>query len=182
MSIVIPLRYAACCSHTPTLIQGFFGEFRWLSNMWETPVEFEGIRYPSAENAYQAAKVVCASREEFRHMKPWEAKKAWKRFDLLPEWDTRKLLVMQHCLASKFELNLELRAQLVATGNRELVEGNNWRDTFWGYDVNLRAGTNHLGKLLMEIRTALSPRVPAPGCQIHPLDPKRDIALGSFEY
>ena len=25
-------------------------------------------------------------------------------------------------------------------------------------------------------------KVPAPGCQIHPLDPKQDIALGSFEY
>lgn len=38
--------------------------------------------------------------------------------------------------------NEELKQKLLATGNEELVEGNNWGDTFWGM-VN-EVGENHL--------------------------------------
>ena len=42
---------------------------------------------------------------------------------------------------------------LMDTGDAELIEGNNWNDTFWGVCNN--AGENNLGKLLMKIRAAL---------------------------
>src|SRR5262245_22740028 len=39
-------------------ITEFQGEHRWLSNFWPCGVEFEGVMYPSAEHAYQAAKTL----------------------------------------------------------------------------------------------------------------------------
>ena len=36
----------------------------------------------------------------------------------------------------------------------KLVEGNYWKDTFWGVDEKL-GGKNHLGRILMEIREEL---------------------------
>ena len=52
-------------------------------------------------------------------------------------------------LRIKFK-NPELRSLLLATGNEELVEGNWWRDTYWG--VCEGVGQNKLGKLLMQVR------------------------------
>jgi hypothetical protein len=47
--------------------------------------------------------------------------------------------------------NDRLRDMLLATGNAELIEGNNWRDTFWG-QCPIGTGANHLGRLLMQVR------------------------------
>jgi hypothetical protein len=41
-------------------------------------------------------------------------------------------------------------ALLLATGDMELIEDNDWDDTYWG--VCNGAGENNLGKLLMKIR------------------------------
>lgn len=38
------------------------------------------------------------------------------------------------------------------------------------------------GKQAANKSTRQKLRVPASGCQIHPLDPSKDIALGSFDY
>ena len=46
-----------------------------------------------------------------------------------------------------------LRAKLLATGDAELIEGNYWHDTFWGMCNG--KGENHLGRLLMEVRSEL---------------------------
>ena len=54
---------------------------------------------------------------------------------------------------SRFSLNSELREKLIATGDKELIEGNHWNDRFWG--VCRGKGQNHLGKLLMELREIL---------------------------
>jgi predicted NAD-dependent protein-ADP-ribosyltransferase YbiA (DUF1768 family) len=42
---------------------------------------------------------------------------------------------------------------LLETGDAELIEGNDWGDTFWG--VCGGKGNNFLGKLLMEVRKEL---------------------------
>ncbi len=55
--------------------------------------------------------------------------------------------------ASKFTRHFDLREKLLATGDRKLVEGNTWGDTFWG--VCRGNGKNHLGKILMKIRAEL---------------------------
>ena len=43
-----------------------------------------------------------------------------------------------------------LKDQLLATGDVELIEGNDWGDEFWG--VCCGKGSNNLGKLLMLVR------------------------------
>ena len=44
----------------------------------------------------------------------------------------------------------EMLTKLQETGDKELVEGNNWGDTLWG--VSEGKGRNILGVILMEIR------------------------------
>lgn len=63
-----------------------------------------------------------------------------------------KLQVMEKALRLKFQ-NPELRKKLIATGDKELVEGNPWGDRYWG--VCNGSGKNKLGKLLMKIRKEL---------------------------
>jgi hypothetical protein len=50
-----------------------------------------------------------------------------------------------------------LRQKLLATGDAELFEGNTWGNRTWGcVQVNGQwVGKNQLGKLLMQVRTAL---------------------------
>jgi hypothetical protein len=64
--------------HDDTQIKGFFGDYRFLSNMW--PVKVYG--YPSVENAYMAAKIVETHREYFKTCSPYDAKKNWRNFPL----------------------------------------------------------------------------------------------------
>jgi len=48
-----------------------------------------------------------------------------------------------------------MKIKLLETGDRELIEGNYWKDTFWGVykdPLGHKHGLNHLGKLLMRIR------------------------------
>ena len=59
---------------------------------------------------------------------------------------------MRHLLFKKFS-QYEFFELLMLTGDAELIEGNNWGDTFWG--VCNGRGENMLGKLLMEIRDYL---------------------------
>lgn len=68
------------------------------------------------------------------------------------DWEEVKLGVMEGLLREKFS-DPELRRKLLATGERELVEGNDWGDSFWG--VCAGRGKNHLGRLLMKLREEL---------------------------
>ena len=60
---------------------------------------------------------------------------------------------MRTALQLKFS-DPTLRAQLIATGDAELIEGNTWNDTFWG--VCRGTGKNMLGTLLMELRSSFT--------------------------
>jgi predicted NAD-dependent protein-ADP-ribosyltransferase YbiA (DUF1768 family) len=62
---------------------------------------------------------------------------------------------MRELVGTKFRDNFILRRQLILTGNEQLIEGNNWGDTFWGVDLRTGKGDNHLGKILMQIREVL---------------------------
>ena len=136
-------------------IRGFFGPFKFLSNF--EPCMVYGI-YPSTENAYMAEKVVPEERKYFTTCTAAEAKRAWKHLKLIDksgaEWDKRKVDVMKGCLHEKFVINIEFRQKLIDTGDRYLEETNWWGDVFWGVDIQ-KGGENHLGKLLMDIRSTI---------------------------
>ena len=140
----------------------FSGVYDFLSNFYESPLEFEGVVYPTLEHAFQAAKTF--SSEE----RAWigEAASAGvakrrggprgergRRIALRSDWEEAKVGVMRVLLAIKFSHGDELSDRLLETGERELVEGNSWGDVFWG--VYRGRGENWLGRLLMERRDAL---------------------------
>lgn len=137
-------------------INYFSGEFAFLSNFYPCNVPYEGLTYPSSENAFQAAKTLnMDARKVFilPGMTPAMSKHLGRTIVLRPNWDTIKLVVMADILASKFA-DADLRYQLVHTGDAELIEGNTWGDTYWG--VCNGKGSNFLGKLLMDLRKSLT--------------------------
>jgi ribA/ribD-fused uncharacterized protein len=131
----------------------FRGATRWLSNFHSSPVMFDGVTYPTVENAYQAAKTDPAHREQFVSVAPAKARKLGQTVPLCADWEDVKVTVMRSLIAQKFAPGTELGDRLVATGDVRLVEGNDWGDTFWG--VCKGRGKNMLGRLLMDQREKL---------------------------
>lgn len=135
------------------MITSFDGNYRFLSNFWLCPVEFEGLVYPSAEHAYQAAKTFRPDiREAFSEINsPSEVKKLGGQISIRPDWDDMKIHVMRRVVEAKFEQNPDLMEKLLATKPNLLIEGNTWGDRFWG-ESPVGNGRNELGKILMAIR------------------------------
>jgi ribA/ribD-fused uncharacterized protein len=141
-------------------IKEFEGYYGFLSNFYECPVAFEGVIYKSSEHAFQAAKSLdpdvrkhIASRETCAN-----AKRAGKRIKPLREdWDYIKDSIMEEIVRDKFARNEDLRAKLLETGDRELIEGNRWNDRYWGVSLRDNEGQNKLGQILMKIRGELRP-------------------------
>ncbi len=138
------------------MITQFINEYRWLSNFTEVPVEWEGKRYRSVEHAYQAAKSpdkkwrsYCAS-----ELKARKVRKASRHIKVREDWQAVKVGIMKELLIQKFN-HPEFKSLLLATSNKYLIEGNTWKDTFWGVDLRTGEGSNKLGHLLMEIRDSL---------------------------
>jgi ribA/ribD-fused uncharacterized protein len=136
-------------------ITSFHGPHEFLSNFSPSPIEVEGILYPTVEHAFQAAKTHDpAEKQAIANLpKPGQAKRAGKKVQLRPDWESVKVGIMFDLVLQKFEITPGLSEQLAATGDAELVEGNNWNDTFWG--VCRGQGRNELGKILMRIRVAI---------------------------
>ena len=60
---------------------------------------------------------------------------------------------MLDVVRAKFDQHPDLAQKLLATGDEELVEGNDWGDIYWG--VYKGHGKNMLGKILMRVRAEL---------------------------
>ena len=136
------------------MIGRFWGRYRFLSNFWPASVQLDGADYATVEHAYQAAKTVVPSEREviqFRNT-PAGAKAAGKNVTLRTNWKTIRLPVMVDLVTQKFN-DPQLGAWLLETGEQELIEGNAWNDKFWG--VCRGEGANHLGIILMNVRTKL---------------------------
>jgi ribA/ribD-fused uncharacterized protein len=135
-------------------IERFDGEYRFLSNFYRSRVMAGGLMFQSLEHAYQASKTfdLMKRREIAALSSPGEAKRAGKKLLLRSDWESVKLTVMEALLRQKFSFE-PLRSRLLDTGSAELVEGNHWGDTFWG--ICRGTGENHLGRLLMMIRSEL---------------------------
>lgn len=137
-------------------IDSFQGGYRFLSNFYPCEITHDGIEYPSTEHAFQAAKTL-DFRKRFLISKlrtPAEAKRRGRLVDLRPDWDACRVQVMWELCSQKFARHPGLRRELLATGSALLVEGNTWGDTFWG--VCRGQGENHLGKILMHVRSQLT--------------------------
>jgi ribA/ribD-fused uncharacterized protein len=140
--------------HDESQIKGFFGEYRFLSNFELGDVIYEGIKYPSSENAYQAAKSPDLEiRNQFVNISPNESKKLGRKIDVREDWEEVKYGIMYQIVLDKFSRNYELGDLLIETGDKYLEETNHWKDKVWG--VCDGVGKNWLGKILMDVRTQI---------------------------
>jgi N-glycosidase YbiA len=136
------------------MISEFKGPFRFLSNFWNVEVTLDGVKYPTVEHAYQAAKTSPENRVPFLNCeRPGEAKRLGRKVPMRSDWESVKLDVMYQLVKEKFASNPILNRWLQNTGTQTLVEGNTWGDCFWG--VCNGKGENHLGKILMRVREEL---------------------------
>lgn len=128
-------------------IYGFDGENRWLSNFWD-----EGGGF-SNEHRFQSLKATTLNEALWvnNSLTPGEAKRRGRQVTLRDNWESEKVYFMMFALQDKFT-DPRLRAQLLATGDAELIEANTWGDTFWGVDRETGQGENWLGSCLMNLR------------------------------
>lgn len=133
-------------------VRGFFGDYRFLSNFHEAPMEVNGKKYASVEHFFQASKANCEEDHEYvrNAPSPGMAKHRGRRIQIRDDWESVRLNIMLDGLIAKFEQNPGLGERLAKTSPGYLEETNNWGDTFWGVDSG--EGENNLGKLLMFVR------------------------------
>lgn len=153
----------------------FRGEKYFLSNMYPCTVRINmnGTVYTmkSSESAFQALR--CPEKiDEYVPLNGFEAKKLSKSHAARPDWRYVSIDVMKYVLHCKFSQNPDLAAKLIAI-NGEIVEQNEWYDTFWGVCNGI--GQNHLGKCLMELRSQL--RVEKEAKMQPPIKSKPKVAI-----
>ena len=140
----------------PEKIDRFRGEYEFLSNFYPARVRLDGIVYQNAEAAFQAQK--CAdpeARAAFAELTGGQAKYKGKRVSLRPDWEAVKTDVMRRVVFAKFTQDPALAQALLDTGETPLIEGNTWRDCYWGVDLRTGKGQNRLGLILSETRAYL---------------------------
>lgn len=142
----------------PEPIEQFTGEFAVLSNFYPCEVALGGVAYLSVEHAFHAAKTDDrGERDRIRRAPtPGQAKRRGRRVSLRPGWESERVQVMRTLVLQKFTRHPELGERLLETRGRELVEGNDWGDRFWG--VSGGEGHNRLGHIRMEVRAYLAGR------------------------
>ena len=137
-------------------IDSFRGKYYFLSNFFPAEVTYNGLTYQNNEAAFQAQKTYSKEeRIEFTTLEPRDAKRRGRRVRLRRDWEQVKDRIMEEIVRAKFSQNEELKEQLLATGDAQLVEGNRWNDRYWGVDIRSGVGENHLGKILMKVRSEL---------------------------
>lgn len=138
------------------VINDFRGENDFLSNFYPSILIVDDELYPTLEHAFQAAKTSDLNLKSQIRNAPTarEAKKIGRSVVLIPDWDLKRLDVMASLVKQKFTEHFDLKMRLLLTGDKELIEGNTWKDRFWGQDQH-GVGENHLGKILMTCRTQI---------------------------
>ncbi|BDF35871.1 hypothetical protein CE91St62_39330 [Lachnospiraceae bacterium] len=138
-------------------ITSFRGKYAFLSNFYNAPIIYRGLRYANNEAAFQSQKTLypkerlkfCSS----QLADPAEAKRLGRRITLRPDWEKVKIMLMYEICMTKFHQHPELAQALLATDNALLIEENVWKDRYWGMCDGY--GENNLGLILMDIRGKL---------------------------
>lgn len=132
-------------------IDRFEGPHRFLSNFFHCIVIHDSETYKSVEHAYQAFKTLVPEQRQkiYDAATPGEAKRLGQKITLRSDWKDIRNDLMFELLVSKFSTPILKRA-LIDTGSAELIEGNDFNDTYWG--VCNGKGENLLGHMLMKVR------------------------------
>jgi len=134
------------------------GPYGFLSNLYKSPISFEGRKFTCAETAYQFGKPRNQAVAEWLVSAPKPhlcavAAHALLTFDIRPDWQKIKVDRMKAVLRAKFTQHGDLKEALLKTGDHTLIEESK-TDAFWGTGAS-RVGQNMLGRLLMELREEL---------------------------
>lgn len=130
--------------------------FGFFSNFWPAVVVIEGKKYPTNEHWYQSRKYVGTDPvwQEAIRLAPsaWDAMRMGrdKTKTMRSDWDDVKEAEMMTGLRAKFTQYPFLRAGLLSTGDREIIEAS-VKDSYWAEGPDGK-GLNRLGKLIMELR------------------------------
>lgn len=137
-------------------LNGFFDDYRFLSNFWPSEFEIDGEVWPTVEHYFQAMKTEVPKEVAliFNSDSPAEAKRLGRKVQLRGDWESIKDAVMYEALVEKFSQNKHLADRLLETGDMILIEGNDWKDQVWGVPYS-GIGENRLGELLMQVRSRL---------------------------
>ena len=138
----------------PAAITSFSDEYSWLSNFHPVPIHWMGLDFASVEHAYQASK--CEYEEDCLKftgsISPGQAKRLGRAIEVRADWNKIRLSVMMNLTTQKYK-DPTLRDMLLSTGSALIIEGNTWKDTFWG--VCNGVGENNLGKIIMSVRQSI---------------------------
>lgn len=140
------------------MITEFQNEYRWLSNFAPVKIKLNGLEFPSVEHAYMSAKSEDKEWKKFcsnSNNTAGDVKRKSRSLILKDNWNEIKLEVMANCIEQKFNTE-PYRTKLLETKDEYLQEGNRWNDKFWGVCLKTNKGENHLGKLIMIVRSALA--------------------------
>lgn len=144
-------------------IDYFTGMHFYLSNFYEHRIKYGGWEWKSTEHAYQAYKTINMNERIIvkNADTPGESKKFGRLVTIRPNWEDIKIGVMMGILRAKFS-DPTLSRYLCETGPLDLIEGNNWHDTYWGYcdgtckhGPHTPVGGNMLGRCLKKVRKEL---------------------------
>ena len=105
-------------------IYSFQNEYEFLSNFYEEEINYNGIKFPTAEHAFQYQK---AHLDEDKAaillaLTPGKAKRIGQNVRIVKQWEIIKTDHMFKILLAKFEQNNELQDKLLATNNTYRAE------------------------------------------------------------
>lgn len=137
-------------------ITSFKGKFHFLSNFYFSPFIYEKRTFNTVEHGFQCHKTKDSMWRSLitNAQSPGQAKRIGRTCPLRSNWEEIKEDIMMAMLRAKFS-EPEMEQKLLATYERELIEGNTWGDVYWGKDLHSGRGKNRLGILLMKLRTEL---------------------------
>jgi ribA/ribD-fused uncharacterized protein len=152
-----------------------------FSNLFPSPIVFEGRVFPTAEHAYQAGKARKEAVREWLLSAPTPGLVAMAAhglytWDIVPNWSQIKFDRMREVLRAKFSQHEDLRQALLSTGEARIVEAArvaNGVNRTWG-EVNGK-GLNMLGVLLMDVRAELKDGA-TDGCKALKVDRQNEQA------
>ncbi|MFJ5228753.1 NADAR family protein [Kitasatospora sp. NPDC088391] len=139
----------------------FYGEdeapYGCFSNFSAHGFELDGQLWPTSEHYFQAQKFLGTRHAEQvrRARTPLRAAELGRdpARPLRRDWERVKDDAMRRAVAAKFRAHADIRAILLSTGDREIVEDTG-TDHYWGRG-RTGTGKNMLGRILMRTRTRL---------------------------
>ncbi|EIM85392.1 DUF1768-domain-containing protein [Stereum hirsutum FP-91666 SS1] len=131
-----------------------------FTNFSDHPVTYKKKVYPTSEHLFQSFKFLKYKPEIAEKIRQCENPRAAfqeaRKYasDVRADWFKVNIRKMDEAIGLKFKQHPELKDELLATGNKLLVENAGAADAFWGNGADGQ-GRNELGKALMRLRSRL---------------------------